>query len=165
VEAALVSVPDDPMERKKWMLNLWQGYGERFAVIHPGEQPFPPTDMWHADMCAPQEPEPYQEGRFDPRVMRHLRWWEDARRFLRERFGLVVSRKYLLGCLAGKRQGRFSNEIDEKEEKRWYVRALRMGAFVLEAKVGVRFRCPSRGFRRIKCSLNLQRKDKKRPTV
>jgi hypothetical protein len=164
VEAAPVSIPEDPMERKKWMLRLWQEYGERFAVFHPDEQPLPPPDVWHAEMYEAYDPEPDQHVRFDPRVIRHFRWWEDSRRVLRERFGLQVGPDYLFDCLAGKYQGRFSDQIDEKVEKRWYVRALRMGAFMFDGKVGVGFSCRSRRCQRVKCPMNLQRtrKDQKR---
>lgn len=155
-----MSIPDDPMERKKWMLKLWQDYGERFAVFHPDEQPLPPVEVWHADMYEPYRPEPDEQGNFDPRVIRHLRWWDQTREFLRERFGLQVSSDYLFDCLAGKYQGRFSDQIDEKEERRWYARALRMGAFMYDGKVGVGFSCRSRRCQRIKCPLNLQRKKK-----
>lgn len=159
-----MGIPDDPMERKKWMLKVWHEYGEQFAVFQPGEQPLPPTDVWHEDMYEAYEPEPDQDRRLDPRVIRHLRWWEDTRRFLRERFGLQVSSDYLFDCLAGKYQGRFSDQMDEKVEKRWHIRALRMGAFMYDGKVGVGFSCRSGGCQRIKCALNLQRKrnDQKR---
>jgi len=103
---------------------------------------------------------PDEQGNFDPRVIRHLRWWEQTREFLRVRFGLQVSPDYLFDCLAGKYQGRFSDQIDEKEERRWYVQALRMGAFMYDGKVGVGFSCRSRRCQRIKCPLNLQRKKK-----
>ncbi len=155
-----MSIPEDPLERKKWMLKLWQDYGEQFAVFHPDEQPVPPPDVWHEDMYEPYEPEPDQNGKYDPRVIRHLRWWEDSRRFLRERLGLEVSLDYGFDCLAGKYQGRFSKEIEEREERRWYVRALRMGAFMFDGKVGVGFSCRSQRCQRIKCPLNLQRKKK-----
>ncbi len=155
-----MSIPNDPMERKKWMLRLWHEYGERFAVFHPDEQPLPPTDVWHADMYEPYNPEPDEKGNLDPRVIRHLRWWEQTKEFLLERFGLQVSPDYLFDCLAGKYQGRFSDEIEEKEERRWYVRALRMGAFMFNGKVGVGFSCRSRKCQRVRCLLNLQRKRK-----
>lgn len=155
-----MTIPEDPLEGKKWMLKLWQEYGEQFAVFHPDEQPLPPPEAWHEDMHEPYEPEPDQDGKYDPRVIRHLRWWEDTRRFLRERFGLQVSLDYLFDCLAGKYQGRFNDEIDEREERRWYVRALRMGAFMFDGKVGVGFSCRSRPCQRIKCPLNMQRKKK-----
>ncbi len=159
-----MSIPEDLMERKKWMLKLWHEYGERFAVFHPDEQPLPPLEVWHADMYEPYEPEPDEQGNFDPRVIRHLRWWTDTKEFLRQRFGLQVSPDYLFDCLAGKYQGRFSDKIDEKVEKWWYVRALRMGAFMFDGKVGVGFSCRSRRCQRIKCPLNMQRKrrDQKR---
>jgi hypothetical protein len=155
-----VGVPDDPMERKKWMLKLWYEYGEQFAVFQPDEQPLPPQEVWHADIYEPYEPEPDQDGKFDPRVIRHLRWWEQTREFLRVRFGLQVSPDYLFDCLAGKYQGRFSAGIDEKEERRWYVQALRMGAFLFDGEVGVGFSCRSRRCQRLKCPMNLQRKKK-----
>ena len=155
-----MNIPEDPLERKKWMLKLWQDNGERFAVFHPDEQPLPPPEVWHEGMYEPYEPEPDQDGRYDPRVIRHLRWWEETRQFLRDRFGLQVTSDYLFDCLAGKYQGRFSDEIDERVERRWYVRALRMGAFMFDGKVGVGFSCRSRRCPRIKCPLNLQRKKK-----
>lgn len=159
-----MSIPDDPMERKKWMLRLWQEYGERFAVFHPDEQPVPPVDVWRSDMYEPYRPQPDEKGNFDPRVIRHLRWWDQTKEFLRQRFGLQAGPDYLFDCLAGKYQGRFSEEIDEKQEQRWYPRALRMGAFMFDGKVGVGFSCRSRRCQRIKCVLNLQRKrnDQKR---
>lgn len=155
-----MSIPEAPLDRRKWMLKLWQEYGEQFAVFHPDEQPLPPPDVWHEDMYEPYELEPDQDGRFDPRVIRHLRWWEDTRRFVRERFGLQVGPDYLFDCLAGKYQGRFSDEIEEREERRRYVRALRMGAFMFDGKVGVGFSCRSRRCLRVRCPLNLQRKKK-----
>ena len=91
-----MSVPEDPIERKKWMLKLWQDYGERFAIFHPDEQPLPPPEVWHEDMYEPYEPEADQDGKYDPKGMRHLRWWEDTRQFLRERFGLQVTSRLLV---------------------------------------------------------------------
>jgi hypothetical protein len=163
-EASAVSISEDPLERKKWMLKLWQEYGERFAVFHPDEQPLPPTEVWHADMYKPYNPEPDENGDFDPRVIRHPRWWANTEEFLRERFGLQIGPDYLFDCLAGKYQGRFSDEIDEKAERRWYLGALRMGAFLFDGKVSVGFSCRSKRCQRIKCALNLQRKrnDQKR---
>lgn len=155
-----MGIPDDPMERKKWMLRLWQEYGERFAVFHPDEQPLPSTEVWRPDMYELYNPEPDEKGNFDPRVIRHLRWWEQTKEFLGQRFGLQVSPDYLFDCLAAKYQGRFSDQIDEKEEKRWYVRALRMGAFTFDGKVGVGFSCRSKKCQRINCPVNLQRKKK-----
>jgi hypothetical protein len=160
VEARPVGIPDDPMERKKWMLRLWQEDGEQFAVFHPDEQPLPPTDVWHADMYEPYNPEADEKGNFDPRAIRHLRWWAETKEFLRTRFGLEVTSDYLFDCLFGKYQKRFSDEIEEEEERRWYVRALRMGAFMFDGKVGVGFSCRSKWCQRIKCPLNLQRKKK-----
>jgi len=153
-----VSIPEDPMERKKWMLKLWHEYGDRFAVFHPEEQPLPPVEVWRQDMYEPYNPEPDEKENFDPRVIRHLRWWDQTKEFLRERFSLQLSPDYLFDCLAGKYQGRFSDEIDEKQEKRWYARALRMGAFIFDGKVGVGFSCRSRRCQRMKCPLNLQRR-------
>jgi hypothetical protein len=160
MEARPVSIPDDPLERKKWMLRLWQEYGERFGVFHPDEQPLPPVEVWHADMYESYDPKPDEKRNFDPRVIRHLRWWADTTEFLRQRFGLEVTSAYVFDCLAGKYQGRFSDEIDDREERRWYVRALRMGAFIFDGKVGVGFSCRSRRCQRIQCPVNLQRKKK-----
>lgn len=155
-----MGIPDDLMERKKWMLKLWQDYGDQFAVFHPDEQPLPPTDVWHAEMYAPYSPQPDELGNFDPQAIRHLRWWQQTRDFLRQRFGLQVSLDYFFDCLAGKYRGRFSDEIDEGAERRWYIRALRMGAFMFDGKVGIGFSCRSKRCQRTKCPMNLQRKRK-----
>jgi hypothetical protein len=157
-----MDIPEDPQERKKWMLPLWHEYGERFAVFHPDGQPLPPTDVWHPDMYESYNPEPDEKGNCDPRIIRHLRWWEQTTEFLRQRFGLQLSPDYLTDCLAGKDLGRISDEIDEREERRWYVRALRMGAFMFDGKMGVGFSCRSRRCQRIKCPWNLQKKKKKK---
>jgi hypothetical protein len=37
-------------------------------------------------------------------------------------------------------QGRFSEEIDYQKERLWYIRALRIGVFLFNGKLGVGFR-------------------------
>ena len=111
-------------------------------------------------MYEPYDPQSDEKGIFDPRVFRHLRWWDTTKEFLRQRFGLQVSPDYLFDCLAGKYPGRFSEEIDEKEEPLWYIRALRMESLLHDGKVGMGFGCRSRRCQRIKCALNLQRERK-----
>ncbi len=69
-----MGIPDDLMERKKWMLKLWHEYGERFYVFHPDEQPLPLMEVWHPDMYETYSPEPDEKGNFYPRVIRHPRW-------------------------------------------------------------------------------------------
>jgi hypothetical protein len=37
-----MGIPEDPLERRKWMLKLWrEDYGARFSVFDPDDQPAP----------------------------------------------------------------------------------------------------------------------------
>jgi hypothetical protein len=55
-------------------------------------------------------------------------------------------------------QGRFSDETALDKERFWYIRALRIGVFLFDGKLGVGFSCRSLGCQREKCPLNLKRK-------
>ena len=52
----------------------------------------------HVPPCAP---EPDQNGKYHPKIIQHLRWWEYTRRFLREWLGLQVTPDYLFDSLIG----------------------------------------------------------------
>ncbi len=157
-----VNIPEDYMERKKWMWSIRQEHTEHFSLFHADEQPLPPMEIWHPDIYEIYRAEPDEKGNFDPRVMRHLKWWEKTKEFLRHRFELKLTPDYFFNCLVAKCRGRFSEAVDEKDERRWYLRALRMGAFIFNGKVGVGFSCRSKKCRRISCPLNVHRRRKAR---
>lgn len=77
-----MGIPEDPLERRKWMLQLWRkDYGERFSVFDPEDQPAPELDSWTPDMWEPYNPQPDKEGNYDPGVVRHVRWFEETKKF------------------------------------------------------------------------------------
>ena len=56
-----MDIPEDPQERKKWMMQLLQDYGREFLIFEPEDQP---------NVFAAPEPE-YRElrsGNLDPSV-------------------------------------------------------------------------------------------------
>jgi hypothetical protein len=41
-----MGMPGDPLERRKWMLNLWrEDYGGRFSVFNPDDQSIPEGEV------------------------------------------------------------------------------------------------------------------------
>ena len=65
-----MGIPEDPLERRKWMLKLWrEDYGKRFSVFDPEDQPAPELDSWNPDMWEPYDPKPDERGDFDPQVI------------------------------------------------------------------------------------------------
>ena len=34
-----MNIPDDPLERKKWMMDLLKVYGQQFLIFEPEDQP------------------------------------------------------------------------------------------------------------------------------
>jgi hypothetical protein len=156
-----MDIPDDPLERRKWMLNLWrEDYGKRFSVFEPEDQPAPELDSWNPDMWEPYDPKPDDRGDFDPQVIRHVRWFERTKEFLQDRYGLSVGPDLFFDCRAMKCQGRLTEDIAYEKERLWYIRALRIGTFLFNGKLGVGFSCRSLGCQRKRCPLNLKDRDR-----
>ena len=75
-----MGIPEDPLERRKWMLKLWrEDYGARFSIFDPDDQPAPELGSWQPDMWEPYDPKPDQEGNYDPKVIKHVRWFEQTK--------------------------------------------------------------------------------------
>lgn len=156
-----MAIPEDPLERRKWMLKLWrEDYGARFSVFDPEDQPAPEWDSWNADMWEPYDPQPDPTGNYDPAAIKHLHWFEETKAFLRDRFQIFIGPDLFFNCRAMQYQGKFSDKILPEKERLWYIRALRIGVFLFNGKLGVGFSCRSRGCQRTKCPLN--HKSKKR---
>ncbi len=154
-----MEISEDPLERRKWMLKLWrEDYGARFSVFDPDDQPAPEMESWLPDMWEPYNPKPDQEGNYDPTVIRHLRWFPETKQFLRARYQVVIGSDLFFDCKAMQCQGRFTEKIPYDKERLWYLRALRIGAFLFEGKLGVGFSCRSLKCQRKKCPLNIKNK-------
>ena len=69
---------------------------------------------------------------------------------------VVIGPDLFFDCKAMECQGRFSEEIAHQKERLWYIRALRIGVFLFEGKLGVGFSCRSLGCQRKRCPLNLK---------
>ncbi len=57
-------------------------------------------------------------------------------------------------------QGSFSTEIAPEKERIWYIRALRIGVFLFNGKLGVGFSCRSLSCQRKRCPLNLKNRNR-----
>jgi hypothetical protein len=156
-----MGIPEDPLGRRKWMLKLWrEDYGKRFSVFDPEDQPAPELGSWNPDMWEPYDPKPDGRGDFDPKTIRHIRWFECTKEFLQDRHGLAIGPDLFFDCRAMKCQGRFSEDIAPEKERLWYIRALRIGTFLFSGKLGVGFSCRSLGCQRKRCPLNLKDRDR-----
>jgi hypothetical protein len=156
-----MDIPDDPLERRKWMLKLWrEDYGKRFSVFEPEDQPAPELDSWTPDMWEPYDPKPDEKGNYDSGTIRHIRWFEETKKLLRNRYQIVIGPDLFFDCKAKQYQGSFSAEIAPEKERLWYIRALRIGTFLFNGKLGVGFSCRSLGCQRRRCPLNLKDRDR-----
>jgi hypothetical protein len=130
-----MDIPEDPQERKKWMMELLQDYGKEFLIFEPEDQP---------NVFAAPEPE-YRElrsGNLDPRELRSWRYLDFTLQFLRERYGLFPDQHLVGDCPVHQLQ-------PLKEERPEDFRK----SFQLTASGTIKFRCRrSIGCRRKHCS-------------
>jgi hypothetical protein len=130
-----MDIPDDPLERKKWMMDLLQVYGQQFLIFEPEDQP---------NVFAAPEPEyrDLKSGNLDPRELKSWRHHDFTLKFLQERYGLFGEGRLVTDCpihklhpLKGERPQDFR------------------GAFQLTAEGTIKFRClRSIGCKRSYCS-------------
>jgi hypothetical protein len=98
-ENVAMDIPEDPLERKKWMLRLWrEDYEARFSVFRPADQPAREICSWTPDMWEPYDPKPDVQGDFGPRVIRHIRWFADTKQFLAARYQIVLGPDLYFDC-------------------------------------------------------------------
>jgi hypothetical protein len=71
-----MNIPDDPQERKSWMMQVLQDYGKEFLIFEPEDQP---------NVFAAPEPEyrDLRSGNLDPRELRSWRYLDFTLQFLR----------------------------------------------------------------------------------
>ena len=86
-----MDIPEDPQERKKWMMQLLQDYGREFLIFEPEDQP---------NVFAAPEPEyrDLRSGNLDPRELRSWRYLDFTLQFLRERYGLFPDQHLVIDC-------------------------------------------------------------------
>ncbi|MGO9572198.1 MAG: hypothetical protein ACLP5H_32170 [Desulfomonilaceae bacterium] len=135
-----MDIPDDPQERKNWMMKILQDYGREFLIFEPDDQP---------DVFAAPEPEyrDLKSGNVDPRELKSWRYLDFTLKFLQEKYDLFGEGSLLSDCpvhklnpLKGERLEDFSN------------------SFQLTAEGTITFRCRrSIGCRRSYCSAKTNR--------
>jgi hypothetical protein len=153
------------MDRDK-LVEAWKQYGADYNVFVPDEQPTPKGDGWDRPL-----PEPADTGTVDPQFMKHWRFFDSTRSFLRQRyaeFGLLQGPALTFDCLVLKYQKPLKTSEAKKtpSKKRndpveWYTGAVRM-LMTPEGEVG--FTCTSRECLRTQCKLN-HRNPKRRSPV
>jgi hypothetical protein len=76
-----MDIPEDPLEHKKWMMEVLQQYGKEFLILEPEDQP---------NVFAAPEPEyrDLRSGNLDPRELRSWRYLDFTLQLLRERYDL-----------------------------------------------------------------------------
>jgi len=118
-----MALPDDPRERKKWMVQVLQDYGREFLIFEADDQP---------NVFAAPEPEyrDLKSGNLDPRELKSWRYLDFTLKFLQERYGLFGKGGLVSDCpvhklnpLTGERPEDFSN------------------SFQLTAEGTIKFRC------------------------
>ena len=135
-----MDIPDDPLERKKWMMDLLKMYGREFLIFEPEDQP---------NVFAAPEPEyrDLKSGNLDPRELKSWRYLDFTLKFLQEKYGLFGEGRLVSDCpvhklhpLKGERPEDFSN------------------SFQLTAEGTIKFRCRrSIGCQRSHCSAKTNR--------
>jgi hypothetical protein len=157
----IMAIPEDPLQRRKWMLRLWrEDYGAQFSVFDPEDQPAPELESWQSEMWEPYDPKPDTQGNYNPAVLRHLRWFEETKRFFADQYQVNIVPDLFFDCKAMQYQGRFSDKIAPENERFWYIRALRIGVFLFDGKLGIGFSCRSLSCQRRKCPLNLKNENR-----
>lgn len=135
-----MDIPEDPQERKIWMMRLLQDYGREFLIFEPEDQP---------NVFAAPEPEyrDLRSGNLDPRELRGWRYLDFTLQFLRERYGLFPDHHLVIDCPLH-HLNPFRGERPEDFRK----------CFQLTAEGTIRFRCRrSIGCKRHHCSAKTNR--------
>jgi hypothetical protein len=147
---------DQEQEKRAELLKLWREYGKTYNVFVPVEQPDPRN--WDREL-----PEPDDKGTLDPQALKHWRYFERTRDFLRERYadhGILVGLALTFDCLVPKFQKPLAIPTDKRKQyelprrgdpPEWYDRVLRI---IITARGEVGFVCNSEDCQRRKCKLN-----------
>ena len=149
---------DKEQDKRFELLRRWHEYGKTYNVFVPAEQPDPHD--WNRPL-----PQPDEKGTLDPQALKHWRYLEQTRDFLRQRYsdhGILAGPSLVFDCLVPK----FQKPLDIPAAKRkqyklpkkgdppeWYEKALRM---IITSQGEVGFVCRSEECQRTKCKLNLR---------
>lgn len=150
-----MDIPEDPVDRKKWMLAAWHSYGDQFAIFERETQQLPDLpDVWNKELWEAMTPEPDENRDHDPRIIRDAQWVAPSRDFLAARYG-VRSAAAFFDCKVLNFHPPLTNNL--ATERWWYGEALSMGWYTYGGKqrIGIGFSCRSKRCRRRDCPLNL----------
>ena len=153
---------DHEQDNRAELLRLWHEYGRTYNVFVPAEQPNPHD--WDRPLETPDA-----KGTLDPQALKHWRYFERTRDFLRQRYadsGILAGPELTFDCLVPK----FLKPLDIPPEMRkqyklprrgdpprWYAGALRM---LITSLGELGFVCSSEECQRTRCKLN--RRNEKR---
>ena len=132
----------DPKDRDKQdldpqsVIEAWREYGKRFTVFVPEYQPVP--DIWEPDI-----PEYDDKGKTNPQYLKHWKFLQRTKDFLREHYGkyrILEGPPLYFDCLVPKFQDRMRHKwvrdqfdqptgIEVNDSYAWYDKAIRMGLF------------------------------------
>jgi hypothetical protein len=86
-----MDIPEDPQERKNWMMKILQNYGREFLVFEPEDQPnvFAAPELDYRDL---------RSGNLDPRELKSWRYLDFTLQFFRERYGLFPDQHLVIDC-------------------------------------------------------------------
>jgi hypothetical protein len=156
---------DEEQGKRAELLKLWHEYGKVYNVFVPTEQPDPHD--WDREL-----PEPDDKGTLDPQALKHWRYFEKTRDFLRQRYtdhGILSGPALVFDCLVPKFQKPLDIPADKRKQYKlprrgdppeWYFKALRM-LITSEGEVG--FVCRSEACQRTRCKLNLRNEKRLSP--
>jgi hypothetical protein len=87
----VMDIPEDPRERKKWMMEILKGYAEDFHICDPEDQP---------NVFARQEPDyrKLKSGNRNPQEIKSWRHLKFTHEFLQERYGLFSDSSFITDC-------------------------------------------------------------------
>ncbi len=134
------------------LLRLWHEYGKAYNVFVPPEQPDP--HEWDRPLTPPDD-----KGTLDPQALKHWRYFEKTRDFLRQRYsdhGILAGPALTFDCLVPKFQKPLDIPADKRKQYKlprkgdppeWYSKALRM---LITSQGEVGFICHSEECQRTK---------------
>jgi hypothetical protein len=147
---------DQTQDKRAELLKLWHEYGKIYNVFVPTEQPDP--NQWDREL-----PRPDDKGTLDPQGLKHWRYFERTRDFLRERYsdyGILSGPTLAFDCLVPEFQKPLNIPADIRKRYKlprrgdppeWYEKAL---LIEITSQDEVGFVCNSEDCQRRKCKLN-----------
>jgi hypothetical protein len=134
-EKKKMDIPDDPLERKKWMMDLLKVYGREFLIFEPEDQP---------NVFAAPEPEyrDLKSGNLDPRELKSWRYLDFTLKFLQDKYDLFGEGRLVTDCPIHKLHPLKGERPEDFRD-----------SFQLAAEGTIKFRCRrSIGCKRSHCS-------------